>query len=493
MNSTPSSEISHSQVRGGRVLITLVAAVVILVLGGAAFVALARLKREPEQRPPVEKVYNVDVFPVSPTNLPVHIAGHGTAVPEKDVVLSAEVGGQILSLNANGRPRTNPKEQEKLLKVGQVVRAGELLFLIDATSYQQRLDQANLQIEADKKEYALLKKQQANSRKLVAQARQDKAEYKKEYDRYLAAKAKGAAVDGELTRVKLELQRYNNLLTVAENKQALFPLQLAQIEVRQRQHEKDRDIAQTELERTRIRAKFTGVISEVNVQPGRFVRVGDPLLRISSAAVVEIPVSLSLDDFLRIEPHIRKAKTLAEKPRVELAESEEKPYQWIGRVVRSAPWGDELTRTVQVFIRVHNPDPSKTATKNDPDSHPSNDPVLPGMHYFGNIIGAGVDNVLVVPRDAIIDGSVFVATDLKRRTMAAGKQQRTVWEGVAKSRKVKIVETQRTLAVVEGELRDGDRVILTNLDVLHNKAKVRFAESQVRSVADELPRRRFAP
>lgn len=473
--------------RRGRVLITIIAAIAILSLGGVAFFALAGLKKDPEQRDPIEKVYNVDVFPVAPTNLPMRIAAHGTALPERDVTLSAEVSGHILSLNAQGKPRTDPAEREKLLKVGQIVTAGELLLLIDPTTYRQQFEQADLKIAADKKEYALLEKQQANNKKLVDQADQDKKVYEEEYQRYLDAKAKGATVDSELTRAKLELQRYNNLLTIAKNKQTLFPLQLAQIKVRQLQHEKEREIAQTDLDRTKIRAKFTGVISEVHVQPGRFVRSGDPLVRISSGEVVEIPMALALDDFLRIEPLIRRAKSLADKPRVKLSESEDRPYQWIGRVTRYAPWGDELTRTVKVFVRVQNANPLKPSPKGAPDSHPSSDPVLPGMHYYGEINGASIANVLVVPRDAVVDGSVFVAADLKKTTAKTGGREQTVWQGVAKTRKVTVVETQRTLAIVQG-VRNGDRVILTNLDVLHDGAKVRFSESQIRKIADELPR-----
>ena len=437
----------------------------------------------------MEKVYTVDVFPVAPINLPIHITGHGTAIPERDVVISAEVSGHVLSLDADGQPLTKPGQPDRLLKVGQTVKAGELLFVIDPTTYKQRLEQARLKVDADKKEHALLLKQQANNKKLVDQAKDDKKTYEQEYQRYLDAKAKGATVDSELTRAKLELQRYNNLLTIAENKQELYPLQLAQLKVRQQQHEKEREIAQTEIDRTQIRAKFTGIVTEVHVQPGRFARMGDPLVRISSRRVVEVPMALSLDDFLRLEPLIRNAKTLADKPVVKLAESEDQPYMWTGRVVRHSPWGDERTRTVKVFVRIYNPVRSKPTPKSEVDSHRSTDPVLPGMHYYGEILGARADGVLVVPRDAIIDETVFVATDVKQKTITIGGKKQTVWEGVAKTRKVTVNDTQRTLAVVEGTLKHGDRVILTNLDVLHVGARVRFAESQIRKVEDELPRR----
>jgi len=450
----------------------------VLVAGGLAFVGLAALKKPPAQRPPVVKIYNVDVFPIAATNLPTTIVAHGTAAAEKDVVISAEVAGRVVSLDLDGKPRTDVSRPEKLLKVGQRVSAGELLVQIDPTTYEQKFKQAELLVQADTKEYDLTLKQQENNRKLVTQAKADLKLYRDEYNRYLKAKAEGATVDSEITRARLELQRYQNLLTIAENKQSLFPLQLEQIRNRQDQHKKERDIAKTNLDYTAVRAKFTGTLSEVHVQPGKFVKVGDPLVRITNASIVEIPVAVALDDYNRLEPLIRAAKSPEQRPAVLLSESIDHPYQWTGHVARTAPEADPLTRTVKVFVRIDN-------TK----GHRSAAPVLPGMHYYASISGRELDGAHVVPRDAIIDGRVFVATKLKQTTITVGGKQRTVWEGVAAARTITVRRSVQTLAVVSDGLKAGDHVILTNLDVIHDGAKVRFGKEQLRGVKDELRQR----
>jgi RND family efflux transporter MFP subunit len=446
-----------------------------LAVGGAAFVGLAALKKPAAKRPPVVKVYNVDVFQVSPTNLPTTITAHGTAAAERDVVISAEVAGRIVSLGLDGKPRTDASRPEKLLKVGQRVGAGELLVQIDPTTYEQKFKQADLLVQADEKEYQLTLKQQENNRKLVAQAKADVKVYRDEYNRYLKAKADGAAQDSDVSRAKLELQRYENALTVAENKQSLFPLQLEQIRNRQDQHKKDREIAKTNLEYATVRAKFAGTLSEVHVQPGQFVKVGDPLVRITNSTIVEIPVAVALDDYNRLEPLIRAAKSPEEMPAVLLSESIDHAYQWTGYVARTAPQADPLTRTVKVFVRVDNSKGHKSAA-----------PVLPGMHYYASIAGRELDSARVVPRDAIIDGRVFVATNLKQTTTKVDGKQRPVWEGVAVARKINVMRTVQTLAVVGSGLKPGDHVILTNLDVIHDGAKVRFGKEQIRGVKDEL-------
>lgn len=470
----PAASFESSRPRG-QVVLTVLIGVAVLVAGGVAFVGLASLKKPAAKRPPVVKVYNVDVFPVAPTNLPTTIAAHGTAAAEKDVVISAEVAGRILSLGLDGKPRTDPSRPEKLLKVGQRVAAGELLLQIDPTTYEQKYKQADLQVQADAKEYALSLKQQKNNRKLVAQAKVDVKVYRDEYNRYLKAKADGAAQDSDVTRAKLELQRYQNLLTIADNKLSLFPLQLEQIRNRQDRHKKDREIAKTNLDFTTVRAKFTGTLSEVNVQPGQYVKVGNPLVRVTNSAIVEVPVAVALDDYNRLEPFIRGAKSPEDLPAVYLSESVDRPYQWTGRVARTAPEADPLTRTVKVFVRVDN-------TK----GHRSAAPVLPGMHYYASITGRELDGDLLVPRDAIIDGRVFVATGLKEITKTVDGKKQTHWEGVAAARKITVLRTVQTLAVVGSGLKAGDHVVLTNLDVIHDGAKVRFNKNHVRSVKDEL-------
>jgi RND family efflux transporter MFP subunit len=466
---------SASKPKRGQVVLTMLLGGAVLVAGGAAFRGLASLKKPAAKRPPVVKVYNVDVFSVSPTNLPTTIAAHGTAAAERDVVISAEVAGRILSLGLDGKPRTARNVPEKLLKVGQRVSIGELLVQIDPTTYEQKFKHADLLVQADEKEYMLTLKQQANSRKLVTQAKADVKVYRDEYSRYLKAKSDGAAQDSDVTRAKLELQRYDNLLTVAGNKLSLFPLQLEQIRNRQDQHKKDRDMAKTNLDDTTVRAKFAGTLSEVHVQPGQYVKVGDPLVRITNSTIVEIPVAVALDDYNRLEPLIRAAKSPEQLPAVYVSESVDRAYQWTGHVARTAPQADPLTRTVKVFVRVDN---SK--------GHKSSAPVLPGMHYCTSITGRELDGARLVPRDAIIDGRVFVATKLKKTTTTVDGRKRAVWEGVAAVRKITVRRTVQTLAVVSSGLKAGDHVILTNLDVIHEGAKVRFDADHVRGVKDEL-------
>eukprot|EP00913_Durusdinium_trenchii_P035301 g33031.t1 len=399
------------------------------------------LKKEPEAREPVVKIYNVEVFPIRPTDIPEHFPCYGTAEALRDVVIAAKVSGEI---------KISP-ETHKQLKAGQVVSPkGPLLFLIDPSTYEERVAQAKLQVKLDEEELNVLRQEKANNEKLLARAKSDVAEYRKEYQRIENALKQNAAFESEVTKAKLELQRYETTLTRTQNTQDLYPLQEAQLAAKMNRHLAEQRLAEIDLKHTRIAVPFTGKLGDVHVEAGEYVRIGDPLVRLTDTSVVEIPMALSLDDYGKIERMLRDAKSEADYPRVSLAVSENSPFRWTGHVVRVSAQADEVTRTVKVYVRVTNNN-SSTQGQEGPTV------VVPRMHYFGLIEGPVLKQRIVIPRDAITGGRVFVATKLKT-SKAAGKPAAdavTIYDGVAAERTIQIARTFRDLAVVDVGLEDG--------------------------------------
>lgn len=466
--------------RISKTVLSIILVVGVLIGGGAAFSKLAEQKKPPAPREPVVKVYNVEVFPIQPTDIPEHFPAFGTAEANKDVVIAAKVAGEVQSV---------PGQTYEHLKAGQLVTPkGPLLFRIDPSTYQQRVEQAQLQVKLDDHELKVLRQEKANNAKLLERAKHDVAEYRKEYQRILNAKNLGAAFDSELSKAKLELQRYETSLTRVKNTQDLYPIQEKQLEAKKARHIAEQKLAEIDLRHTKVSAPFPGVLSEVHVEPGEYVRVGDPLVRLTDASVVEIPMALSLDDYGKIERLVREAQSDAKRPRVSLAVSQFSPFRWTGRVVRVSPQADEVTRTVQVYVRVFN-DNQSTHGESGPTV------VLPRMHYFGLIEGPLIKQAVVIPRDAITNGSVFVATKLKKQTQndeQTGKPT-TVYDGVADERKITVRRTFRDLAIVDLGLEQGEFVILTNLDVIYKGARVRFGKQQIHNVQNELRDPRLEP
>ena len=149
-----------------------------------------------------------------------------------------------------------------------------------------------------------------------------------------------------------------------------------------------------------------------------------------------------------------------EYPSAELAENESARSRWTGRVVRVAPDADAASRTIQVFIEVMNSEQQQ--------------PLLPGTFVFGWISGPRFENAVVIPRAAVTDNRVYVVDDENR----------------AQPRNVRIGRRLRSLLLIEEGLNAGDRVILTNLDIVRKGTLV--VPLDAAKVDDELARQRVA-
>ena len=99
-------------------------------------------------------------------------------------------------------------------------------------------------------------------------------------------------------------------------------------------------------------------------------------------------------------------------------------------------------------------------------------------------------DVIVVPRDAVVEGTVFVAvpsTDTTSIENSSPSAQQTV----VQRRTVELGRTLQSLVVIESGLQPGDRVVMTNLDVIYDGAQLKIdPDTGVRHLSDELARLR---
>lgn len=417
-----------------KAVITVLLSLVLLATGGLAFLALASMRKPPAEREVTAKVFNVEVYRAERLDINEILVGYGTAKADREVVLSAQVTGEVIEVHPQ-------------LKVGRRVlasgidrdpagrsqdRPGDLLVQIDRDVYQQRVRQVEGRIAEDESELSLLEQQRKNNDDRLAKSAIDLKLYEKEVTKIEQLFKQGKiATESDVTKAQLELQRYKDFWIPLENERRLFPIRKEQFERRLATHQADLRLAQLDFERTEIRPPFTGWLSEVHVERGQHIKVGDPLVKLIDASVVEIPVPVALGDFTKIE-----AKILAgEQPRVEMAEHETAPPRWSGHVVRVSPQADERTRTVKVFVRV--------------DNREQKEPLLPGTFVQARIVGPAWKDVIVIPRDAIVQSRIFVTN---------GDQSHP--------REVHVVAKLQSFAIVDSGVEPGDQVILTNLDVL---------------------------
>ncbi len=204
--------------------------------------------------------------------------------------------------------------------------------------------------------------------------------------------------------------------------------------------------AETRLEKTRITAPFGGVVSELDLEPGAYVRVGDPVARVSDLSEIEIEVGI--DD--------RQILALSLGASVKVA-VDAFPGEWFEGVVASLPrTPDPLTRKYPVPVRVPNPD----------------ERLLPGMLGRVRFELGDSSPTLRIPRRAVYrEFEVDYLYVLDRKDALAG-QARAVRRRVV----VGSVAFRPDLLDVERGLEPGEWIAVSGIRELRDGLPVRVRE-----------------
>jgi RND family efflux transporter MFP subunit len=228
---------------------------------------------------------------------------------------------------------------------------------------------------------------------------------------------------------------------------------------------------ETDLSRTSISPPFTGIISEVYVEKGQYVRSGDQLFRMvdKNNVLVKTPISQSAYE------HIQQSNKKDDALRVLLGPSEKNSEVWFGYVVRFSPMADERTRTVDVYIEVDN-----TQQKT---------PLLPGMFVMVKILGQVHEKIMAVPRDAIMQNAVYVLQSINKDAEGKKAGESKVEKYQVKTVPVKTLDSFQTISLIEGDIIPGDKIVTTNLDkiteLIEENGKFTLTLNKIKSLQDE--------
>ncbi len=405
------------------------AAIILPIVILAAGYGLARLivevfTPEPEIQPLVFVPPTVEAVTVAPETVAVRLRSQGTVQPRSQSRLTSEVAGRIVAVAPQ-------------FVVGGSFSAGDELLQIDRSDFEARLAQAEA---------------------ALAQAKVTLLEE--------TARAEQAAEDW---------------LGLGQPLSAASPLSLrtpqvqrAQANLLSAQAEVDR--AQRDLERTTIRAPFSGRISERNADLGERVNAGSPLAVILATDPVEVRLPLELAAWSQLD--VAPDGTSGNSPAVTLsARLNGQRYTWEGKVVRTEAAIDSRTRLAYVIAELT--DPFST----DPQQ-PDRPALQFGQFLEAEITGRPLLDVFRLPRSALRPGDeLWVAvppgnaTDdgaagtltLDRRTVAS------VWRNTAE------------VYLREG-LRPGESVIISPVPAVRQGMPIRLAQP-----APATPRPEFAP
>ncbi len=359
------------------------AAVARLAIVGA--LALAACKKENTYAPPPPP--EVGVASPLKKNVTPYIEATGNTVAYNYVDLQARVEGFVQSIN---------------YKDGAHVKKGDVLFVIDPTTYQAQLKQAQATVQA--------------TQATLAQATA-------EYNRQVALTSKGYA-----TPSNLDVQR-------AARDTASAQLLSNQAGVA---------IAATNLSYCSVSAPFDGVVSAHLVSVGELVGVASPteLATLTQLDPIYVTFNLSEQDVLRIRQalvaHGTTLAKLGDIP-IDIGLMTEQGFPHHGRLDYVAPSIDATTGTLQVRAIFDNADfmllPGFFARVRVPMLLQAGETLLVPDRALGSNQGGNYLLVLnkddVVEQRSVVIGQLF--GDLRQITSGIAADDRVVVEGLARA------------------------------------------------------------
>jgi RND family efflux transporter MFP subunit len=362
-----------------------------------------------------ESALPVKVVPVKRGDLVMRLESPGEAYTEKNIALKTEVTGTIKNLN---------------VKEGQHVRAGEVLVEIDDQEYRLRWERA----EALRLKYLsdlLLDKQFAPPNKEMDAASAEKIRQGEQaFSKAGALYGQGLISREEFDKAK---RAYESLLIESGTKQdevMAASKGLTQAEI-------DAEIAQLELERTRIRAPFAGIISDIKVSPQENISAGRDLFTLVDISRIKVQAKV-------LESEIGKMKVGYEAA---LRFSAYPGKTFKGHVEAVSPLINPEDRTCAVHIAVDNPQ----------------EEIKPGMHAEVEIAADIYKDRLLVPQEAVL-------------VRGGRKLVFTVEEGLAKWRYIEVGLENKDFAEVLDGVKEGEMVIVEGHFTLAHDARVQVSQ-----------------
>jgi len=354
---------------------------------------------------------SVKAVPALRDDLVMTLKSPGEAYTERKIVLKAEVGGVVKNLYAGE---------------GKHVKEGDVLVEIDDREHALRLEK----LQATRMKYLsdlfLEKRFAAEEKEVPPEILKKLDTAQAAFDKATEGYQKGIVSQADLERIQKDYELA--LIEAGRKKDEIMASSknLTQTEI-------DVKIAQMELAKTRIRAPFSGILSDIKISPREHLDAGREICILVDISRIKVKAKV-------LESEIGKMRTGRE---VDLRFSAYPGKSVKGVVEAVSPLVNTEDRTCTVYIGVDNPA----------------EEIKPGMHAEVEIAADIYKNRLLVPQAAIL-------------TRGGRKLVFVIEGGLAKWRYVEIgVENEKFAEILDG-VKDGEPVIVEGHFTLAHDAKV---------------------
>lgn len=362
--------------------------IVLSVLVVVAMVAISKGKR-PERKDTGEQALVVNTISARVESLNFSVVSQGSLAPRTETTLVAEVSGQIVSVSSN-------------FIAGGFFRQGEVLLQIDPSDYETALMSAQAGLAARKAQLADQK------------ARSEQA-----------------------------LKDWNNLgRTGKPSDLVLRKPQLAEAQAAVQAAEAELKRANRNLERTRIKVPYDGLVRSKVVDVGQFVSPGTPLGVTFAVDYAEIRLPLSSSDLAFLDlPSATRLDRAHRVPVTLVSDARSGMQKWQAEIVRTEGIVDNRSRVVYAVAEVV--DPYGVLGQSTQDQ------LRMGTFVRAEIQGLRADNVVVLPRSVLqSDNTVLIANEDRELEI----------------RPVTVLRAEPRLVYIESGVAEGELIVTTSMD-----------------------------
>jgi RND family efflux transporter MFP subunit len=399
-----------------RVFVVILAALIIAAV-------LVILRPKAERRVVEDKGRLVEVFAARSEKVQMVIEAYGTVQPREELLLVAEVRGQIVG--------ADPTFEE-----GNFITRGTRLIQIDPRTYELDVQRRNVQIKQAQAEIKRLEQEVLNLQARIKIAKSDVALAQNEYFRL--KKLIDRKVIAQSTLDKSEQQYLASLerLQALENQLALTGPQKEQLLAQRDMARVMFETAKLDLERSAIVAPFDGWVLAKTIEVGQHVTIGQRLGRIYSTGELEIEVRIPIKDLKWLPARLNGDARVAADV---IFENQGTRMIWNGHVTRVKAEMDDRTRTLPVIIAV--------AAQSNSAENMNILRLRPGMFVTAKIKGKEIDQVFVLPRYVVYPGDRVY----------------TVKSDHLEIKSVEVLRAFKDSVFVRQGLSDGEQIIKTPL------------------------------
>lgn len=408
----------------------------VLIIAGAIAAVLIKSRPHPKRRTIVNAVSLVETIKAHKTSQDMIIRAFGTVRSGENLSLTAEVRGRIVEMS--------PDFEE-----GIYFPKGAFLMRIDPSSYSLNVDRLRTEIKRLDAEVARISQERKNFQVSLTIVKEDLGLVKAEYERNLALAKRKVVSQNLLDQTqqrwltsRQRAQEIENSLALIKPRTNLLKAQRQSVLVQMKE-------AQLDLERTEIRAPFECRMAKKLAEKGQFVTAGMKLANLYNVGIMEVEVHILPQDIVWLHFNSGGSVNLKGDPparaRVTFNAGGQKIH-WQGFVSRIKGQMEETTRTLPVIIELKS---GHLGTGH---------PLLPGMFVTVEIVGKRVDDLYLLPQEAVHeDNSVYVVDN-----------------GKIHIKSVKIFRRVDNQLYVKEGLEEGDQIITRFPGVATEGMKVRI-------------------